>query len=131
MDFSEMENGDFAGLSLLQLNYGLLGVKKEQGQNRLVRVDWEDGNAVELASVRLEQDKVYLKAECDFRERNDTAKFYYSIDGENWKQYGEELKMKYTLPHFMGYRFGLFNFATETIGGFVDFDWFRISDRVN
>jgi hypothetical protein len=40
------------------------------------------------------------------------------------------LKMKYTLPHFMGYRFGLFHYATATPGGFVDFDHFRVSDRI-
>lgn len=36
----------------------------------------------------------------------------------------------YTLPHFMGYRFGPFNFATKTAGGFVDFDFFRVSDEI-
>jgi hypothetical protein len=30
----------------------------------------------------------------------------------------------------MGYRFGLFSFATETTGGFVDFDHFKISDEI-
>jgi hypothetical protein len=29
----------------------------------------------------------------------------------------------------MGYRFGLFNFATKTAGGCVDFDYFRVSGR--
>ena len=43
---------------------------------------------------------------------------------------GTQLKMAYTLPHFMGYRFGLFNYATKDIGGFVDFDWFRITDKM-
>jgi len=38
--------------------------------------------------------------------------------------------MAYTLPHFMGYRFGLFNFATKTAGGFVDFDFFRIENTL-
>jgi hypothetical protein len=37
--------------------------------------------------------------------------------------------MKYTLPHFMGYRFGLFNFATQTPGGRADFDFFHIHDK--
>ncbi|MBI5383575.1 MAG: hypothetical protein HZA90_02700 [Verrucomicrobia bacterium] len=30
----------------------------------------------------------------------------------------------------MGYRFGLFNYATKTAGGCADFDYFRVSDRV-
>ena len=35
--------------------------------------------------------------------------------------------MVYTLPHIMVYRFALFNFATETAGGYADFDYFRIA----
>ena len=38
--------------------------------------------------------------------------------------------MSYTLPHFMGYRYGLFAYATKTPGGFADFDFFRINDRI-
>jgi hypothetical protein len=31
----------------------------------------------------------------------------------------------------MGYRFGLFNFAAKTTGGFVDFDYYHISDKIS
>jgi hypothetical protein len=31
----------------------------------------------------------------------------------------------------MGYRFGLFNYATKTVGGFADFDFFRIEDKIS
>jgi hypothetical protein len=34
--------------------------------------------------------------------------------------------MSYSLSHFMGYRFGLFNYATKVTGGYVDFNWFKI-----
>ncbi|HNX12397.1 MAG TPA: hypothetical protein PKH68_05355 [Paludibacteraceae bacterium] len=27
----------------------------------------------------------------------------------------------------MGYRYGLFNYATKTTGGYVDFDYFNIN----
>jgi hypothetical protein len=37
---------------------------------------------------------------------------------------------EYTLRHFMGYRFALFNFATKTAGGFVEFDYFCISGQI-
>jgi len=30
----------------------------------------------------------------------------------------------------MGYRFALFNFATKTAGGSVDFDYFRIENKL-
>ena len=71
------------------------------------------------------QRQYYLKAECDFRNKTDTASFFYSLDGKIWKLIGTPLKMAYTMPQFMGYRFGLFNYATKTPGGYVDFDWFR------
>ena len=40
--------------------------------------------------------------------------------------------MEYTLmEHFMGYRFGLFNYATKIPGGVADFDYFHISDKIS
>ena len=91
----------------------------------------EDQASVEVESVPLSQDIVYLKATCDFEDRKDVADFYYSLDGKSWAKIGDQLKMSYTLPHFMGYRFGLFNYATENPGGYVDFDYFHISDKIN
>ncbi len=44
---------------------------------------------------------------------------------------GPKLKMAYTLPHFMGYRFGLFNYATKIAGGYADFDYFHIKDKIS
>jgi len=38
--------------------------------------------------------------------------------------------MAYTLPHFMGYRFGLVYYATQEAGGYTDFDYYRIEDQI-
>lgn len=84
----------------------------------------------EVESIPLDQEELYLKAVGDFKDRKDTARFYYSLDGENWKAIGNELKMSYTLPHFMGYRFALFNYATKEAGGYVDFDYFNIDTQL-
>jgi beta-xylosidase len=83
-----------------------------------------------MQAVPLKQNKVYFKAECDFNDRKDIANFFYSLDGKSWTSIGSQLKMAYTLPHFMGYRFGLFNYATKTPGGFVDFDYFHINEQI-
>jgi hypothetical protein len=48
------------------------------------------------------------------------------LNGKTWIPIGSQLKMEYSMPHFMGYRFGLYNYATKDPGGYVDFDWFRI-----
>jgi beta-xylosidase len=126
LDTSNMKDGDFAGLALLQKNYGLVGVKADSAARYVVMVNAGSGQATEVARVPLQQSTVYLKAECDFRKRVDTARFFYSLDGRSWMPIDTPLKMRYTIPHFMGYRFGLFNYATKKLGGFADFDFFRL-----
>jgi len=130
IDISNMKDGDFAGLALLQRKYGLVGVKFNNGAKSIVMVNAQTGKPVEVHSVPLTQRTVYLKAECDFNDRIDIGYFYYSLDGKSWRSIGSQLKMEYSMPHFMGYRFGLFNYSTKMPGGFVDFDWFHISDQI-
>lgn len=129
VDVSQLKDGDFAGLALLQRDYGLVGVKSEDGTNYVVMVNAPNSAPNEVERVPLSQQTVFLKADCDFRNRTDRARFFYSLDGQSWTAIGNELQMRYTLPHFMGYRFGLFNFATRDAGGHADFDYFRISDK--
>ena len=131
LDASNMKEGDFAGLGLLQKNFGLVGVKVSKGQKSIVMLSANTGKPVEIEKILLTQSTVYFKAECNFRNRADIAHFFYSLDGKVWTKIGEPLKMPYTIPHFMGYRFGLFNYATQTVGGFADFDYFRIEDTIS
>lgn len=131
VDVSKMKEGDFAGLTLLQRKYGQVGVKMEKGEKHIVMVSAESGKPVELGRAPLSQNTIYLKAECDFRDLKDTAYFYYSLDGKSWVSIGGSLKMSYTLPHFIGYRFGLFNHATKETGGQADFDFFHIDDKIS
>jgi len=126
-----MKNGDFAGLAAFQKNYGYVGVKMSGNTKSIVMVNAGDGSPVEVASVPLEQERVYLKVYIDYRNRTDKAYFYYSLDDIEWQVIGNTLQMSYTLPqHFMGYRFALFNYATESAGGFVDFDFFRVDNKL-
>ena len=130
IDISNMKEGDFTGLALLQRKYGLVGVKFNNGVKSIVMVNAQSGRPVEVQSVPLTQKTAFLKAECDFRDKADIANFFYSLDGKSWIPIGSQLKMEYSMPHFMGYRFGLFNYSTKSPGGFVDFDYFRISDQI-
>lgn len=130
VDGNNLKDGDVAGLGLLQKSYGLVGVNAEGGTNFLIMISAESGSPVELQRVPLTQKMLYLRADCDFRDRVDTARFFYSLDGKSWTGIGGPLKMSYSLAHFMGYRFGLFNYATKTPGGFADFDYFRVSDKI-
>ncbi len=129
LDVSQMKNGDVTGLAVLQKKFGLVGVAMENDTKSVVMQSAEDDTPRQLASVPLKQNTVYLHIDCDFRDRTDKAYFYFSLDGQSWAPLGEPLQMAYTLPHFMGYRFALFNFATKTSGGHVDFDYFHIGDE--
>ncbi|CUS06620.1 unnamed protein product, partial [Tuber aestivum] len=119
VEVSKMKEGDFAGLSLLQKEYGFIAVKVENGTKKIVILDAVKGNPREVESISLVQDKIYFKAACDFKDKADTGRFFYSLDGEKWISIGNAIKLPYTIPHFMGYRFGLFNYATTNIGGYV------------
>jgi hypothetical protein len=44
---------------------------------------------------------------------------------------GKPLQMSFTMPHFVGYRFALFNYATKTAGGFADFDYFHVGNVIS
>jgi beta-xylosidase len=126
IDVSHMKEGDFAGLALLQRKFGQVGVSFKNGSKSIVMISNKTDKPVEMQSVQLNQKTVFLKAECDFRENADMATFSYSLDGKAWTPIGSQLKMEYSMPHFMGYRFGLFNYSRITPGGYVDFDWFRL-----
>ncbi|NQU85872.1 MAG: glycosyl hydrolase 43 family protein [Mariniphaga sp.] len=132
IDVSNLEDDDFAGLCVLQRKFGQVGVKIQDGEKYIFMVSNKTDTPTELESVLLSQNNIYLKIECDFRDRVDVANFFYSLDGKTWNALGGPLEMEYTLmEHFMGYRFGLFNYATKNPGGFADFDWFRITDSIS
>jgi beta-xylosidase len=128
VEVTGMNEGDYAGICAFQRKYGQVGVKIENGKRFIVMVSNQTDIPTEIESVALNNDKVYLKVDCDYRNRADLAHFYYSLDGKEWNKIGNELKMQYTLmEHFMGYRFGLYNYATQKQGGYADFDYFTIS----
>ena len=99
----------------------------------------------EIASVPLDGDIAYLRVEVDVApvdapaedeyklnaRRKDQSFFYYSNDGKTWTRIGNAINMPYSMPHFMGYRFGIFDFATKTAGGSVDVDYFRIGRELS
>jgi beta-xylosidase len=131
IDASGMKDGDFAGICVLQKKYGFVGIKAGPDGNSVVMVGVQSDRPREVEAVPLDRDILHLRVECDFRDRTDKARFFYSGDGRNWKPIGNTLRMAYTLPHFMGYRFGLFNFATKDAGGCADFDYLRLSNDIS
>jgi beta-xylosidase len=126
IDVSGMKDGDWAGLTALQKHYGLVGVKMSDGAKSLVMVSADADKPEEIASVPLTGKTVHLKVDCDFDSAPEVARFSYSLDGKTWTPIGRPSRLAYTIPHFMGYRYGLFYYSTKTAGGRVDFDYYRI-----
>lgn len=126
IDVTNLKEGDFAGLALLQKVFGQVGVRVRGGVRFVEMVNGEGQDAVMSEQVPFDGDRIYLKASCDFRKRIDKGFFSYSLDGTTWKPIGKNVDMVYSIPHFMGYRFGLFCYSSGTSGGYADFDWFRV-----
>lgn len=133
IEFEGMNDGDCAGISAYQNQYGFVGVKKENGKFYLVMQraqQKDDAQGKEMERIPLGGKRVGLRVECDFRQMTDKAYFYYSLDGQHWQRIGDALQMRFDWPDFVGQRFALFNYATKTTGGHVDFDYFRLSDEI-
>lgn len=134
LDVSQMRDGDVAGISAFQNQYGFVGVKMENGTKSLIMhraTKKGDAAGQVIESVPLKQKVVYLKVDCDFGYKlKDKASFFYSLDGKTWTKIGDELKMVYDWPDFMGYRLALFYYSTANLGGCVDFDFFHVSSEI-
>ena len=111
----------------LQDSLAFVGVAKSGSSLSVVQYQ----GTSQKASVPISQNKVYFRIDMDFTNQTDKAYFFYSLDSLEWKTIGGTLSMRYTLGMFVGYRFGLFNYATKTAGGYVDFDWFKIGATVD
>jgi beta-xylosidase len=114
-----MQDGDVAGLAVLQNPYAFIGIKKMNGINYVVMVN--NGKAIDSTAV--DTSTIYLKAHAKYGTSR--ASFAYSLDNQSFKKLGNELVMEFNLSIFTGNKFCLFNYATIATGGFVDFDWFR------
>ncbi|MCQ2395472.1 MAG: glycoside hydrolase, partial [Kiritimatiellae bacterium] len=139
IDTTGMKPGDWAGLALFQKEYGMIGIGKQANGRLFVEVKGTGVRPGQGGRVDLKRETkvVYLKAVGDFtrpaRENfvgnppgRDEGCFFYSEDGVAWSPLGRAFKMRYTIPHFTGYRFALFYYATETAGGSADFDYLKL-----
>jgi len=136
---TNMKDGDIAGFAALAATAGFVGIEREGDQQYIVMYTADNENSsargqnavqTRVAQVAFNGSRVYFKISFKFRgaagNAAETANFAYSLDGENWQEIGTTLNLRYTLSHFTGYRFGLFNYATREAGGYVDFDYFHV-----
>lgn len=131
VDGSGMKDGDMAGLAAMQDDKGFVALAKDGGSYKVVMFQGDEKGESQKASEPISGSQVYLRLDFDIPIDKGTASFYYSTDGSKWNKIGTDVNLSFSLHFFTGNRFGLFNFATKTAGGYADFDWFKIGDDEN
>ena len=140
LDFSHMKDGDRCGFSAFNGDSGVLTIKKDGKKvtlemseqkvslaNDTKAVTNVDEKMVERVDLKKGTAKIWLRVDGDFNVRKDLAKFYYSLDGQQWTQIGTNgYRMIFDYRRFfMGSKFAIFNYATKKTGGYVDVDVFE------
>ena len=147
LDISRMKDGDTAGLAVYNRQLSYIAVRDVDGVRTLGTVNRtpqgyqattpiagvEDFKAQVVLPASTEQ--VWVKADLDLRKSGptrNTVQFLYSLDGVTWLALGEAYPKlaQWEGSHFKGQRFGLFNYATKSVGGAVDFDYYALSDTL-
>lgn len=124
LDATNLQEGDVAGLALLNLPYAWLGVRREAGGLVLEHFDQFTGKS---ERVTLPGPRVWLRAQCDFL--TELAAFSYSPDGETFRPVGGPCTMVFQLKTFQGVRYSLFAYHTGGgPGGAADFDAFAVEE---
>ena len=128
LDSGNMKDGDRAGLVLLRDSSAWVGVKRDAGAYRLAMVsqltmdkNWNTtGTGSEVAGTSISGGRIWLRLAADIHPgAGKTARFSYSTDGTNFTSIGSPFVMGNDWAFFPGHRFGIFNYATQSLGGSV------------
>ncbi len=121
-DFSGLKGGDYAGLAAFMGKYGTIGVSKYNGEY-YIKQELKDGEIIEenvSNIIGFKCNQLWLRIVFDF-DNDDKAYFYYSVNGNDFIEFGKHLSMEFTLDVFVGYRIGIFSYGTKNLGGIADF----------
>jgi beta-xylosidase len=139
IDVSHLQEGNRAGICILQDPYAMIAVEVKDGQRRLVwRQDTlrqNDNFTPSETTKKIQIDSViYLRATVNYSTSK--TQFYYSLDNQAYTKLGGQTTLGFNLSVFVGARFGLFCYATQETAerGYADFDWFSTEasfDEVN
>ncbi len=126
LDVSNMKTGDRAGLALFRDNMAYISYQDSKislWRNLSLGAGWNtlsDGFVEDSANVGSKHKSIHFRLHANIApESNKLGTFYYSLDGTQFTQLGTPYEMNTTYYFFIGYRYGIFNFATESLGGSV------------
>ncbi|KAM0715624.1 hypothetical protein Q7P37_009122 [Cladosporium fusiforme] len=126
LDISHMLPSDRAGLALFRDNMAYLSISNSTLSlytDASLGAGWETlslGAVSATASLPSNTSSVWLRLEANIAPASDKSGYFsWSLDGEDFAPIGDGYVMNTTYYFFIGYRFGIFNFATEELGGSV------------
>jgi beta-xylosidase len=136
LDYSAMRDGDRAGLVMLRDSSAWIGIRRDNGVNRVAMVNgltmdanWNTtGTGAEQAGVTVSGGRIWLRVNADIRPGTGRqARFSYSTNGTTFTSLGPAFTMTNAWQFFMGYRFAIFNYATQALGGSVTVPQFTLA----
>ncbi|MDR7276576.1 glycoside hydrolase family 43 protein [Catenuloplanes atrovinosus] len=137
LDYTGMANGDRAGLAMLRDQSAWIGIRKDNGVTRVSMTNglsmstngWTTtGTGSEQAGATVTGGRIWLRVNADIRPgAGRTATFSYSTNGTTFTTLGPAFTLNNDWRFFMGYRFGVFNYATTALGGAVTVRQWRVS----
>ena len=133
LDVRNLQEGDRAGICILQDPYAAIAVEAKEGKYQLVW--WQDTLRVDNSFTpsqqiqEIETDSIiYLRAAMTYGTSK--TQFSYSLDNTTFTELGNQTTLKYSLTVFVGARFGLFCYNTGNgSSGYADFDWFSTESK--
>lgn len=141
IDVSKLNNGDIAGLCALEGEYGFIGITKKDGKYKLIIAEhkipyspwsmgvFDDEEPVITTEKDLSSPKLKLKATFNLEHTKEQVQFAFSEnldEKEAFEDFGNPVKLRYTLDQFVGVRFALFCYSTEKAGGSASFKEFKL-----
>ena len=135
LNYGNMKDGDRAGFALLRDSSAWIGIKRDSGATKVVMetgltmdTNWNTtGTGSDAASASVSGGKIWLRIAADIHVGSGKqGKFSYSTDGTNFTQIGT-FTMGNAWQFFMGYRYAIFNYATQSLGGLVTVDSFTMT----
>ncbi|KAH7399740.1 glycosyl hydrolase family 43 protein [Cadophora sp. MPI-SDFR-AT-0126] len=130
LDFTNMADGDRTGLSAFRDQASYIGVHRSGSKYSINfvdgllqnKTDWStisNGTIVDTVDISSSR-KVWLKTNIDARaDGTKLATYEYSLNGTAWVKMKGSAALSTGWEIFMGYRFGIFNFASIALGGSV------------
>lgn len=124
LDGASLQPGDVAGLGLLNMPCGWIGIARNDKGLVLRCYNQMTNKTIEQTLV---SSRVSLRATGDYDA--DLAQLSFSVDGQNFTPVGEALRLPFQLKTFQGVRYALFAFNENgREGGFAKFDNFRVDE---